>query len=82
MRASIDVGAPATEVYVLAGEVRAPGSGAARATAGERLILKGKAPGAAAEKAPALIWDDWTGGLATTDRAAEPAPYGVGTVGA
>ncbi len=31
---------------------------------------------------PVLSWEDWTGGLATTDRAAEPAPYGVGTVGA
>ncbi len=29
-----------------------------------------------------LSWEDWTGGLATTDRTAEPAPYGVGTVGA
>ncbi|EYF07016.1 VIT domain-containing protein [Chondromyces apiculatus] len=95
VRASIDVGqvsasggspggkqADATEIYVLAGEVRTQGGGAARATAGERLTLRGKAPDAKAETAAALIWDDWTGGLATTDRAAEPAPYGVGTVGA
>ena len=37
---------------------------------------------AKAEAAPLLSWEDWTGGLATTDRAPEPAPYGVGTVGA
>ncbi|MDB4944036.1 MAG: hypothetical protein JWP97_3570, partial [Labilithrix sp.] len=30
----------------------------------------------------AVAWDDWTGGLATADPAAEPAPFGIGTVGA
>ena len=93
VRASVDVsdvsGAhEATDVYVLAGEVRTDGAGGepasrgTRATAGERLLVRGKAGAAKAETSPALSWEDWTGGLATTDRAAEPAPYGVGTVGA
>jgi Ca-activated chloride channel family protein len=79
VRASLDVGKDAAEVYVLAGEVR--GGGAARAGAGERLTLRGGKEGAAVT-APVLAWDDWTGGLATTDRSAVPSPYGVGTVGA
>ena len=33
-------------------------------------------------KTPVTAWDDWTGGLATTDPAALPAPFGMGTVGA
>ena len=90
VRASIDVSKAATEVYVLAGEVRAEGAGhdggdphtPRRAAAGERLTLTGAGKEARAAIAPVLAWDDWTGGLATTDRAAEPAPYGVGTVGA
>ncbi|UQA59313.1 VIT domain-containing protein [Polyangium aurulentum] len=81
VRASIDVSAEgATEVYVLAGEVRTDGSG--RATAGERLVVTGKPGAAKVTTSPALTWEDWTGGLATTDRVAEPAPFGVGTVGA
>ena len=77
VRASIDAGSDGTtEAYVLSGEIRA--EGAVRAVAGEALRLShGKAT-----TAPALTWEDWTGGLGTTDRAAEPAPYGVGTVGA
>ena len=82
VRASLDVSAAkgTTEAYVLAGEVRT--DGAARAAAGERLVMSGKGTDAKGTAAPALTWDDWTGGLATTDRAAEPSPYGVGTVGA
>jgi tetratricopeptide (TPR) repeat protein len=81
VRASIDVHAGgATEAYVLAGEVRTDGEG--RALAGERLVITGKPGEGKATTSPALTWDDWTGGLATTDRAAEPSPYGVGTVGA
>ncbi|MFO0758459.1 MAG: VIT domain-containing protein [Byssovorax sp.] len=80
VRASVEVSAGATEAYVLAGEVRSDGAG--RAAAGERLVVRGKAGAAKAERAPALTWEDWTGGLATTDRAAEPSPFGVGTVGA
>ncbi|MCK6588764.1 MAG: AgmX/PglI C-terminal domain-containing protein, partial [Polyangiaceae bacterium] len=84
VRASIDVkpnnGSPVTEAYVLAGEVRT--DGAAHAKAGERLLITGKPGSQKAEIAPALAWDDWTGGLATTDRTAAPAPFGVGTVGA
>ncbi|MFT3772002.1 MAG: VIT domain-containing protein [Minicystis sp.] len=89
VRASLDVGKDAAEVYVLAGEVRAEGaagdpqkrSGSAHAGAGERLTLTGGKE-ARAVTAPVLAWEDWTGGLATTDRTAEPSPYGVGTVGA
>jgi hypothetical protein len=81
VRASIDVAAGgATSAYVLAGEVRA--GNAARAGAGELLTLQGKGADLKAKAEPVVAWDDWTGGLATTDRAAEPAPYGVGTVGA
>ncbi len=80
VRASIDVRKDgATEAYVLAGEVRT--DGAAHAAAGERLTLGGGS-GAKASAAAVVAWDDWTGGLATTDRTAEPSPYGVGTVGA
>ncbi len=84
VRASLDVGAEGSTVHVLAGEVRAAGS--ARAGAGERLSLRGKADakgeGVKAEVSPTVAWDDWTGGLATTDRSPEPAPFGVGTIGA
>jgi tetratricopeptide (TPR) repeat protein len=84
VRASIDVGKAATEVYVLAGEVRTESAGPAGGTAaaGERLTISGAGKEARASVVPVLSWEDWTGGLATTDRAAEPAPYGVGTVGA
>ena len=82
VRASIEVSAAkgTTEAYVLAGEVRTDGT--ARAASGERLVVTGKGTDARGTAAPALTWDDWTGGLATTDRAAEPSPYGVGSVGA
>jgi Ca-activated chloride channel family protein len=82
VRASLDVSATkgTTEAYVLAGEVRTDGT--ARAAAGERLVMTGKGAQIAGTTTPAVTWDDWTGGLATTDRAAEPSPYGVGTVGA
>jgi Ca-activated chloride channel family protein len=77
VRASVTVPAQgAAKAYVLAGEVRAERG---RARAGEELSLE---PGGAVKVAPVLGWDDWTGGLATTDRGAAPAPYGVGTVGA
>jgi len=81
VRASIDVAASGTtSAYVLAGEVRA--GNVARAGAGELLTLQGKGAEMKAKAEAVLAWDDWTGGLATTDRSAEPAPYGVGTVGA
>ena len=80
VRASIDVRAGTTEVYVLAGEVKTDSGG--HAGAGERLIVTGQGKDAKAVTAPVVTWEDWTGGLATTDRTAEPAPYGVGTVGA
>jgi tetratricopeptide (TPR) repeat protein len=76
VRASInvDLGGP-VEAYVLGGEIR---RGPARARSGERLRLSGDA----AEVVAAVAWEDWTGGLATTDRAPAPAPFGIGTVGA
>ncbi len=82
VRASLDVSAAkgTTEAYVLAGEVRTDGT--ARAAAGERLVMTGKGTQIEGTTTPAVTWDDWTGGLATTDRAALPSPYGVGTVGA
>jgi hypothetical protein len=77
VRASLSVPAQgAPKAYVLSGEVRAEKG---RARAGEELSLES---GGAVKVAPVLGWDDWTGGLATTDRAAAPAPFGVGTVGA
>ncbi len=77
VRASLTVPAQgAAKVYVLTGEVRADKG---RARAGEELTLDASG---AAKVAPVLGWDDWTGGLATTDRTAAPAPFGVGTVGA
>lgn len=77
VRASITVPAAGpTKAYVLTGEVRCD---AGRARAGEELTLGGDGK---AQVAPVLGWDDWTGGLATTERAAAPAPFGVGTVGA
>jgi len=77
VRASIDVTEQGTtDAYVLSGEVRT--SGAAHASAGETLHLDKDNT----TVTPALTWEDWTGGLGTTDRSAEPAPYGVGTVGA
>lgn len=81
VRASIDVSkAGATDVYVLAGEVRTDGDG--RATAGERMEIESKNGSPSVKTSPVLAWEDWTGGLGTTDRVAEPAPFGVGTVGA
>src|SRR5690349_4704060 len=77
VRASLTVPAQgAAKAYVLSGEVRADQG---RARAGEELTLEG---GGKVKVAPVLGWEDWTGGLATTDRAAAPAPFGVGTVGA
>ena len=76
-RASIDAAAGGqVDVYVLRGSARA--EGADRAGAGELLTLKA----GGVTRTPAVAWDDWTGGLATADPAAEPAPFGVGTVGA
>ncbi len=77
-RASVDVTPKGlVSVYVLRGSARAGNAG--RATAGELLTLS--ADGKAA-RAPVVSWEDWTGGLATADPAADPAPFGIGTVGA
>ncbi len=78
-RASVEVLADGSEdVYVLRGAARA-GAGSERAGAGERLSLK---VDGSVTRTPAVAWDDWTGGLATADPAAQPAPFGLGTVGA
>jgi Vault protein inter-alpha-trypsin domain len=78
VRASLDVSDKgSTEAYVLDGEVRV--SDSVRVQAGERMVL---GAGGAPKIQPASVWQDWTGGLATTDRPAVPAPYGVGTIGA
>jgi tetratricopeptide (TPR) repeat protein len=77
-RASVEVRADGTEeVYVLRGSARAGSAGTGEA--GELLTLK---PSGAVTRTPAIAWEDWTGGLATADPAAEPAPFGLGTVGA
>ena len=78
-RASVELlGDGNEEVYVLRGAARA-GTSADRATAGERLTLGNDG---SAKRTPAVAWDDWTGGLATADPVAQPAPFGLGTVGA
>jgi hypothetical protein len=77
-RASVEIMADkSVEAYVLRGAARS-GSGE-RGTSGEKLTLgvDGKST-----RSAAVAWDDWTGGLATADPAAEPAPFGLGTVGA
>jgi Ca-activated chloride channel family protein len=77
-RASVEVRAGgAADVYVLRGSARA-GAGV-RAGPGELLSV---GVDGTSTRAPAIAWDDWTGGLATADAASEPAPFGVGTVGA
>lgn len=77
-RASVDAEKDGTvETYVLRGSARS-GRGQ-RAGAGE--LITEKADGSSTRTA-AVAWDDWTGGLATADENAEPAPYGIGTVGA
>jgi tetratricopeptide (TPR) repeat protein len=77
VRTSIEIMDGGASAYVLDGELRTEAGN--RARPGERLTLSRDG---ANRVAPELAWDDWTGGLATTDRTAEPAPYGVGTVGA
>lgn len=78
VRASLDVAqAGSAEAYVLDGELRLGEE--TRVRAGERLTM---AAGAKAQVEATKVWEDWTGGLATTDRVALPAPFGVGTVGA
>jgi Ca-activated chloride channel family protein len=77
-RASAEVHGDGTAaVYVLRGAVRAGAS--VRAGPGELLTV---ARDGTPSRAPEVAWDDWTGGLATADPAAEPAPFGLGTVGA
>jgi Ca-activated chloride channel family protein len=77
-RASVDVRAGGeADVYVLRGSARV--GTAVRAGPGERLSI---AVDGTSARAPEVAWDDWTGGLATADAASEPAPFGIGTVGA
>ncbi|HKO52108.1 MAG TPA: VIT domain-containing protein [Polyangiaceae bacterium] len=75
-RASVEVGKQVT-AYVLRGTARSGDAG--RASAGESLTLL--ADGKVTRSAM-LSWQDWTGGLGTADASADPAPFGIGTVGA
>jgi tetratricopeptide (TPR) repeat protein len=87
-KASIEVSDEGTlSVYVLRGLVKASPTASASADAVAAII--GKAgeiltfeEGGKHSLKPAVAWDDWTGGLATADPAAGPAPFGIGTVGA
>jgi tetratricopeptide (TPR) repeat protein len=77
-RASLNVTADGSvQVYVLRGSARAVDG--ERARAGEELTLRVNAKPV---RAPVVSFEDWTGGLATADPAADPAPFGIGTVGA
>ena len=75
-RASVEVGKEVT-AYVLRGTARS--GDAERASAGERLTLLGDGK---VTRTAMLSWQDWTGGLGTADASADPAPFGIGTVGA
>jgi len=75
-RASVEVGKQVT-AYVLRGTARS--GDAERASAGELLTLLGDGK---VTRTPMLSWQDWTGGLGTADASADPAPFGIGTVGA
>ncbi len=77
-RASVEIMPDkSVDAYVLRGAARS--GGGERGTSGEKLTLgiDGKTT-----RTASVAWDDWTGGLATADPAAEPAPFGLGTVGA
>jgi Ca-activated chloride channel family protein len=77
-RASLDVTkAGGVSAYVLRGSARAGDAG--RANAGEMLTLLGDGK---VTRNAVVSWEDWTGGLGTADPAADPAPFGIGTVGA
>jgi Ca-activated chloride channel family protein len=77
VKASLSSRGGETEVTVLQGEVTA---GSTVAAQGQTMRLgKGSS---AAKVTPTVTWEDWTGGLATTDPSTRPPPFGVGTVGA
>ncbi|MEI7894607.1 MAG: VIT domain-containing protein, partial [Myxococcales bacterium] len=76
VRASLDVTSTQTVGYVLSGEVDLGSD--THAAPGERFVVAA----ASVTTSPAVVWEDWTGGLATTTRGPEPPPFGVGTVGA
>jgi Ca-activated chloride channel family protein len=63
-------------VYVLRGTAR---YGELRVSAGEQLSVTAKKE-TSIERA--ATWNDWTLGLGTADPEAQPAPFGIGTVGA
>ncbi|HEY5956244.1 MAG TPA: VIT domain-containing protein, partial [Polyangiaceae bacterium] len=76
-RSSIVVGSNGhVEAYALRGTIK---YAALRANAGEMLSLDAARP---PETRKLTTWQDWTSGLATADPEAQPAPYGIGTVGA
>jgi Ca-activated chloride channel family protein len=76
-RASVEVKDGRVSAYVLRGSAR--GESGERATAGEQLLL---GDGGRITREPVLAWADWTGGLGTADPGMDPAPFGIGTVGA
>jgi tetratricopeptide (TPR) repeat protein len=78
-RASVEVLTDkSVEVYVLRGAARVVSTGE-RGVSGEKLTI---AASSKVQRVAEAAWDDWTGGLATADPAAEAAPFGLGTVGA
>jgi tetratricopeptide (TPR) repeat protein len=78
VRASLEVSTQGkVKAYVLKGGIRTQEGDSANA--GEELIWEGAKK---VSKHPVVAWEDWTGGLATTDQVAQPAPFGIGTVGA
>jgi tetratricopeptide (TPR) repeat protein len=78
VRASLEVKAGGVvSAYVLKGAIRTEAG--VQAGPGENLEI---GEGGKATRTPAISWDDWTGGLATTDQSSQPAPFGIGTVGA
>ncbi len=76
-RASVEVKDGRVSAYVLRGSAR--GESGERASAGEQLVL---GDGGKITREPVLAWEDWTGGLGTADPGMDPAPFGIGTVGA
>jgi Ca-activated chloride channel family protein len=77
-RMSLEVSANGSvSAYVLRGSARAENG--TRVGTGELLTLK---PDGSSERTAVVSWEDWTGGLATADPVAEPAPFGIGTIGA
>jgi Ca-activated chloride channel family protein len=76
VRASLTAAKGEVSAYVLQGAAKCE-AGVVAGPGEELRLTDGHA-----EKRAMLAWDDWTGGLATTDGSPAPAPFGVGTVAA